>query len=424
MFVLWVQELTEISLNYGTGKVSVEIPDRNYSGTLVVREPEGMRNPQEKILRCLRKPTNSDSLNRLARPGDRVAIVVDDHTRPTPTGIILQPILEELKRAGVRKDNVSIVFACGVHRKVKEREAKKLLGEEIAEDIEWISHDCEAEDMVYIGTTSYGTRVEINPLVAEADLRILTGDICYHFFAGYGGGRKSLLPGVASKEATTKNHSMIVRPKAEIGVLKGNPVHEDMVEGARFADPSFIVNVVQNTKNRITKVFCGELESAFYKGVNFLDSIYRVRSDKADIVVVSAGGYPKDIDLYQAYKAIHNALPVVNEGGIIIFVAECREGGGNSVFREWMEKYSTADQMRKELERNFVMGAHKAYYLARALQKVKIYMVSEMPEKELENIYRITPVGSVEEALEDAFNTVKKDGKIKVVPHGSAILAY
>nr|MDO8079793.1 nickel-dependent lactate racemase [Candidatus Freyarchaeota archaeon] len=415
--------MTKISLNYGTKKIVAEIPDSNYSGMLEVNEPSGMKDPEAGILRCLRKPINCQPLNRMARPGDRVAIVVNDHTRPSPTRIILPPVLEELKGAGIIKDNVNIIFGCGTHRKVKEQEAKNLLGEAIAEEIEWTSHDCEAEDLVYLGTTSRGTRVAINPLVSKADLKILTGDICYHFFAGYGGGRKSILPAVASKDAIIKNHSMITDPKSEIGVLEGNPIHEDMVEGAKFANPNIIVNTVQNTGKEVIGAFCGELEAAFLKGVNLLDRIYRVKSDKADIVIVSAGGYPKDIDLYQAYKAIHNALPIINNHGIIIFVAECREGAGNKVFEEWMKRYATAEQMKKQLEQNFIMGAHKAYYLTKALQKARIYMITEIPSKELEKVYRIIPVKSVEEALEDVFNTMKKGAKIKVIPYGSSVLA-
>ncbi len=414
--------MVEVSLSYGTRKIVAQIPEKNYSGTLEVNEPKGMKNPESEILRCLRLPINCQPLNSMTRPGYSVIIIVSDHTRPVPTRIMLPPILEELKNAGITKDNVNIIFGCGVHRKVKEQEAKNLLGEEIAEEIEWTSHDSEAEDLIHIGTTSRGTRVAINPLVAKADLKILTGDISYHFFAGYGGGRKGILPGVASKDAITKNHSMLTHPKSEIGVLEGNPIHEDMVEGAKFAKPNIIVNAVQNTRKEVAKAFCGDLESAFYEGVKYLDSVYRVKSDKADIVIVSAGGYPKDIDLYQAYKAIHNALPVVNNNGAIIFVAECREGAGNEVFQEWMKKYATAEQMKTQLEEDFIMGAHKAYYLAKALQKAKIYMITEMPPKKLENIYRIIPVKSVEEALEGAFNTIKKDAKIKVIPYGSAIL--
>ncbi|MGQ9721426.1 MAG: nickel-dependent lactate racemase [Candidatus Jordarchaeum sp.] len=414
--------MVKISLNYGTKKMVAEIPEKNYSGTLEVNEPQGVKDPAADILQCLRNPIDYQPLDRLIKNEDNIAIIVDDHTRPAPTKIILPPILEELKRSGISKNNVNIIFGCGTHRKVKEQEAKNLLGENIAEEIQWTNHDCEAEDLVYLGTTSRGTRVELNPLVVKADLKILTGDICYHFFAGYGGGRKSIMPGVASKETVTKNHCMLTHPKSEIGVLEGNPIHEDMVEGAKLAKPDIIVNVVQNTRKEIIKTFCGDLESAFYEGVRFLDSVYRVKSDKADIVIVSAGGYPKDINLYQAYKAIHNALPVVKNNGAIIFVAECREHTGHEVFQEWMEKYSTAEEMKKQLVENFVMGAHKAYYLAKALQKAKIYMITEIPPKKLEKVYKIIPVKSIEEALEDTFNTMKKDPKIKVIPHGSAIL--
>ncbi|MEM3585748.1 MAG: nickel-dependent lactate racemase, partial [Candidatus Jordarchaeaceae archaeon] len=240
--------MTEISLNYGTKNIVADIPDKNYFGTLQVDEPRGVKDPESVILECLRKPIGCQPLVHIAHPRDKVAIIVNDHTRPSPTRTILPPVLEELKRAGISKNNVSVIFGCGTHRAVKEQEAKNLLGETIAEEIEWTSHNCEDEDLVYIGTTSRGTRVSINPLVAKADLKILTGDICYHFFAGYGGGRKSILPGVASKEAIMKNHSMVTNPKSEIGVLDGNPIHEDMVEAARFAHPSIIVNTVQNTE--------------------------------------------------------------------------------------------------------------------------------------------------------------------------------
>jgi nickel-dependent lactate racemase len=275
--------------------------------------------------------------------------------------------------------------------------------------------------LVYVGTTSkYGTKVYLNRVFAEADLKILTGDVCFHYYAGYGGGRKSVLPGVAGEETIKANHAMLLHPNAKTGVLEGNPVHEDMAEAARMAKVDFILNVVINSKGEVVRAFAGDLEQAFHEGVKLVDEMYRIPVDRrADIVVVSPGGYPADVNLFQAYKGVDSALELVKRGGVIILVAECPEGHGNQVFYDWMVRFKDLRAVEREIRRNFVLGGHKAYYLMKALQKVQIILVSAMPDYYATNIFRLKTARTVNEALNEAFKIVGENAKVWVMPYGN-----
>ncbi|MEM2250157.1 MAG: nickel-dependent lactate racemase, partial [Candidatus Bathyarchaeia archaeon] len=269
----------------------------------------------------------------------------------------------------------------------------------------------------------YGTKVYLNRIFAEADLKILTGDVCFHYYAGYGGGRKSVLPGVAGEETIKANHAMLLHPNARAGVLDGNPVHEDMVEAARMAKVDFILNVVINSKGEVVRAFAGDLEQAFHEGVKLVDEMYRIPVDRrADIVVVSPGGHPFDVNLFQAYKGVDSALEVVKRGGVIILAAECLEGYGNQAFYDWMVKFKDIKAVEREIKRNFVVGGHKAYYLMKALQKAQIILVSAMPDYYATNIFRLKTARTVNEALNEAFKIVGENAKVWIMPYGNLTL--
>jgi lactate racemase len=265
---------------------------------------------------------------------------------------MLIPVLAELNAAGVKDENVTVIFGCGTHRAVKPEEATELLGAEALKRVKTISHCCTDSDLVHIGITkTYGNKVRVNRAFAEADIRILLGDVNYHYYAGYGGGRKSVLPAMSCGETIQYNHAMLVNSNARTGILEGNPIHIDMTEAARLAKVDFIVNVVENKKGEIVKAFAGDVEAAFLEGVKLVDEMYQVTIDRrADIVVVSAGGYPADMNLYQAYKGLDNALDAVKRGGVIILVAECLEGHGNQVFYEWMTRLGDVKSIEKEVK--------------------------------------------------------------------------
>jgi len=416
--------MVDVWLPYGKTEVCARIPTKNYMGNIEPNEKPGVKDSRAEIERALDEPLGTKHISEIAKKGDRAVIVVDDQTRATPSHLIIPPILDELNKAGVNDQDITIIFGCGTHRPAKNEEMKVLIGEETLRRVKAISHDCKAKDLTYLGRTKqHLTKVYVNKLFAEADLRILTGDIELHYYAGYGGGRKSILPAVAGEETIQHNHALILNPKSRTGVLEGNPVHEDMVEAAELAKPNFILNIVTNSKREIVRAFAGDLHRAFYDGVKLVDEMYKVPIEKrADVVIVSPGGYPHDIDLYQAHKGMDNALEAVKRGGVIICVAECPEGHGNQVFYDWMTKFKELKDVETEIKRHFQLGGHKAYYLLRALQRAQIILVSTMPEYYAAGVFKLRTARAINDALRDAFEKTGRDGKVLVMPHGNITL--
>jgi len=411
-------------LPYGKSEVCVRIPAQNFLGSIEPREKPSVSEAQVEVERALKQPIGSKRLVEIAKPESRVAIVVDDVTRPAPSYLIVPPILDELNAAGVKPENVTVVFACGSHRPVTSEEALRLLGETVLNRVKAVSHDWKAQDLVHVGTTSkHGTKVYLNRTFAEADVRILTGDVCLHYFAGYGGGRKSILPGLSGEETIKHNHAMLLDARAKTGVLHENPVSEDMAEAAKMVRVDFALNVVINSKHEIVKAFSGDLEHVFSEGIKLVDEMYRVQVDRrADIVVVSPGGNPADLNLFQAYKAVDNALEAVKRGGVIVLVAELPEGHGNQDFYDWMIKFKDLKALEVEVKRNFVMGGAKAYYYTKALQKAQIILVSSMPDYYAATVFKLKTARAVNDALNQALTIAGKNAKVWTMPHGNYTL--
>jgi nickel-dependent lactate racemase len=416
--------MVDVWLPYGKTDICVRVPTRNFLGSIEPKEKLCVPDAKAEVERALREPIGSRKLSEIVKPEHRVAIVVDDATRPATSDMMVLPLLTELNAAGVKDENVTVIFACGTHRAVKQEEAVMLLGEEVLNRVKTVSHDCKAQDLVYVGSTQkHGTKVYLNRVFAEADVKILTGDVCLHYYAGYGGGRKSVLPGVSGEETIKHNHAMLLDANARTGMLDGNPVHEDMVEAARLAKVDFVLNVVANSRGELVRAFAGDLDQAFMEGVRLVDEMYRATVDRrADIVVVSAGGYPADVNLYQAHKGVDNALEVVKRGGVIVLVAECSEGHGNQVFYDWMVKYGELKAVEREIKRNFVLGGHKAYYLLDALQNHQIILVSSMPDYYASNIFKLKTARAVNDALNEAFNMAGKNARVWTMPYGNFTL--
>ncbi|MCW4029517.1 MAG: nickel-dependent lactate racemase [Candidatus Bathyarchaeota archaeon] len=416
--------MVDVWLPYGKTDVCVRIPARNLLGTIEPAERQGVADPKAEVERALKEPIGTKLLREIAKPESKVAIVVDDATRKSPSQTLILPVLAELGAAGVKDENITVIFGCGTHRAAKPEEAKELLGEEVLKRVKAISHDCRAPDLVNIGTTkTQGNKVLVNRVFAEADVRVLLGDVNLHYYAGYGGGRKSVLPAVAGEETIKVNHALMVNSNAFTGNLQDNPVHIDMMEAARLAKVDFILNVVENKKGEIVKAFAGDLEAAFMEGVKLVDELYRVTVDRrADIVVLSAGGYPADINLYQALKSVENVLDVVKRNGVIILVAECTEGVGNQVFYDWMTRLSDIKSAEREVRRNFVMGGHKVYYLLRALQNHPIILVSSMPDYYATSIFKLKTARAVNDALNEALKLAGSASRVWAMPQGNYTL--
>lgn len=417
--------MVDVWLPYGKTDVCVRVPARNLIGSIEPKLQPGCPDAKAEIERALKDPIPKGTrrLSEIALPESKVAIVVDDATRHTPTQIMMIPILDELNLAGTKDENISVIFGCGTHRAVKPEEAQMILGEEACKRVKSISHDCKAQDLVFVGTTKQSNKVFLNRIFAQADVRVLLGDVGIHYYAGYGGGPKSVLPAVAGEETIKFNHGLMLSASARSGVLEGNPVHEDMTDAAKLAKVDFIVNVVTNSKNEIVTAFAGELGPAFSAGVKLVDEMFRVTVDRrAEIVVTSSGGNPSDINLYQAYKAIDSALEVVKRGGVIILVAECPEGHGNQGFYDWMMRFPDLKTVEREIKRNFVLGGHKAYFLLKALQNHQIILVSSLPDYYATNIFKLKTARAVNDALNDAFNIAGKAARVWTIPLGNYTL--
>ncbi len=416
--------MVDVWLPYGKTDVCVRVPARNLLGTIEPKDKQGAPDAKAEVERALSEPIGTKRLSEIAKPESKVAIVVDDATRDAPSEVMLLPVLAELNSAGVKDENITVIFGCGTHRAVKPEEATELLGAEALKRVKTISHCCSDTDLVYIGTTkTHGNKIHVNRVFAEADVKVLLGDVNFHYYAGYGGGRKSVLPAVCGAETIQHNHALLLSASARTGNLEANPVHVDMTEAARLAKVDFIVNIVENKKGEIVKAFAGDLEAAFMEGVKLVDEMYRVTIDRrADIIVVSAGGHPADMNLYQAYKGLDNALDAVKRGGVIILVAECLDGHGHQVFYEWMTRLGDIKNVEREIKRNFVMGGHKAYYLLKALQNHQIILVSSMPDFYATSIFKLKTARAVNDALNEALKLAGSASRVWAMPQGSHTL--
>jgi lactate racemase len=416
--------MVDVWLPYGRTDVCVRIPARNFLGSINPKDLPAATDALAEIERSLANPIGSEKLTKVAKPDSKIAIVVDDATRHAPTEIMLPPVLRELNSAGVKDENVTVIFGCGTHRPVTDEEAHRLLGEEACKRVKTVSHDCRALDLVHVGNTkTHGNKIHLNRVFTEADIKLLLGDVGFHYYAGYGGGRKSVLPAVAGEESIKHNHAMLLNPNARTGILWDNPVHVDMTEAARMAKVNFIVNTISNSKGEIVKAFAGDLEQAFEEAVKAVDEMYRVQVDRrADIVVASPGGYPADMNFFQAYKALDNALAIVKRGGVIVLVAECAEGHGNQVFYDWMQRLGDLKTVEREIKRNFVLGGHKAYYLLKALQNHTVILVSSLPDYYAANIFKVKTARAVNDALTEALKTAGSAAKVWAMPYGNYML--
>lgn len=411
----------KISLKYGEKQVDVQVPD--HAETLLPRtELPAVSDPFEEIRKVLSEPIRSPTITEMVlqmRP-KKISILVSDLTRPSPSHIIVPPILEELTRAGVKPEQIQIIFGLGFHRKMTEEEMKKAVGKEVFEKYACLNHDI--YDCVYLGETSRGTPVEVFKPVVESDLIIATGNLELHWFVGYSGGNKALLPGVCSKTSIEKNHSLMLSEHAVAGNIDTNPVRLDIEEAGSIANVGFIVNVVLNSKKEIVKAVAGHPIYAHREGVKYIDQMYKLPiKRKYDIVVASCGGFPKDINLYQAQKGLDNAFHAVKEGGTIVLVAECREGFGERTFEEWMRKAKSPDEPLQWIRSNFVLGGHKAVGFCKVLKKAEIFLCSSMNEETVKDVF-MKPFNDVQQALNEALQKHGKSADILIMPFANSTL--
>ena len=411
----------QIALPFGTDSIAVSI----HGDLIVPRQISPLADEVAAVQQAIDRPIGSLTLDKIVKPGERVAIVVNDITRLTRAELLLPPLLATLNQAGIPDRDIFIVFALGIHRPQTPAEQRQIVGETVAARIRMFDHICTDDaSLVMIGVTSFGNVVEINREVWEADRIILTGEIIYHLIAGYSGGRKSLVPGVAGFRTTTFNHRMIFDPRSRPGVLDGNPAHEDLLEGCRMADPDFILNVVLTPEGQLARVVAGHYDLAHREGCRAVDSISRCDvAEPYDLIVASAGGFPLDIDLRQAHKGLENACMALRPGGSILFFAECPNGAGIQSFKDFVYRYDDEFEMRKALEKDFVVGGHKAFWIARLGRLYDVHLVSTCDAEFVARChFQHVPVEQHAVALQKLLAKHGRQARVGVIPYAGFTL--
>ena len=410
----------DVQLGFAKEKINLSLEDKDVLGVLTPNRVSVDLVGEEEVRRSLSEPIGSEKLSLLAKGKHDVVIVTSDITRPCPSYKILPAVLDELSAAGVKDSEITVVFALGSHRGHTEEEKRHLVGDAVFDRVACI--DANASDCAHLGKTKRGTPVDVFRKVAEADFRICLGNIEFHYFAGYSGGYKAIMPGVSTRDAIQSNHSLMVQPGAYAGLLEGNPLREDIEDAGRICGVDFIVNVVLNEKKEIIRSVAGDVVKAHRVGCAFLDTLYKIEIErKADIVLVSAGGFPKDLNMYQAQKALDNAKHAVRDGGVIVWVASCSEGFGEKHFEEWMTGHEKSSDMIPHIRQNFILGGHKAAAIALVLEKASVILVSDLDDETVKKSH-LTPAHSVDEALLIARQKVGQDAKLIVMPFGGSTL--
>ncbi|MBS5843270.1 MAG: nickel-dependent lactate racemase [Clostridiales bacterium] len=405
---------------FGTEKQQIEIPEKNLYRELLANDNIAFSPEDADIRYSLEHPVNSKRLKDIIKPGEKIAIITSDITRPMPTYKVMPELLAELQAGGADFKDITLVFALGSHRKQTEEEKKKLAGEFAYQRINTV--DSDPDDCIHMGVTANGTPVDITRVVAEADRRIALGNIEFHYFAGYSGGVKAIMPGVSTPAAIQSNHKLMIRPESCAGRLEGNPVREDIEEAGRICPVDFILNVVLDEHKNIVKVVSGDPVAAHREGARFLDRLYTKEIEKqADIVIVSQGGAPKDLNLYQTQKALENSKHAVKDGGIIILIGSCGEGYGERTFEDWMLHSESPEDLVSKIRKKFILGGHKAAAIGMVLQRADIYLVSHMDPTLVEKSF-MKPYLSAQQAFDDALAKIGPNAKVITMPYGGSVL--
>jgi len=415
-----------MKLKYGKKEVRLPIQDKNIIKILNLKKQKILLNPENRLKVLLKKPINSPCLKDLIiqKKAKKILIIVNDITRPTPYEVILPPLLDELHQIGIKKENIIFIIATGIHRSNSPEEIKEMFGENIFSAYKFINHDCDDPHLKDLSKLKSGNELWVDPIISDTDFIITTGVIVPHYFAGFSGGRKSILPGICGRKTIEANHAKMVYSDSRAGNLKGNPVHEEMQEAAEKVGVDFNINVVTDENQKIVEIVAGELLTSWQQGVEICKKIYLCPiEEKAEVVIASAGGYPKDINVYQAQKALNNACQAIKPGGTIILLAECLEGYGEATFEKWIEEANSPDDIINRLKNKFVLGGHKAYSIAKLVKEVKVILISSLPSNKVRKLFFI-PMENILQALDYVKDKYGDDFQAYILPSGNTVLPF
>ena len=424
-----------IPLPYGKDSIELSLQQHH---VLEVLKPDkkkhknSLLSENEIVRKALENPFGSPRLKKMLKPEETVCIIISDITRAWQRMHVFLPVLiRELSDSGIPDHQITFICATGSHRNITDEEAKILLGEELFHRFKFYNHDChDADNLKYLGTTSFGTKVMVNRMALAHDHLIITGGIVFHDLAGWGGGKKSILPGICGYDTIMSNHSLSLGDQpgdgihecVRCGTIEGNRLNEDMEEAAEMVNPSFMLNVIVNSEGRIGSAVTGNYQLAFEEGKKLLDQTDRISIDVlADMAVVSAGGYPKDINLYQSTKALSSAKEAVKKGKVILLLCQCPEGVGHPEVKNLLEAFDTHMEREGEMRRAFTVSKFAGFLVSQIAEDYQVYCVTELEPVLLEKL-GINVYQNVEDALEAITKEHGKNLNTYVIPSGSNVL--
>lgn len=420
----------KFEIPYFKEHLELNLPKERVKAVLESKAHKYVAKYSEEVLikNALEKPLNSPQLKVLSKVANKILIITSDHTRPVPSSITLPILLEEI-RTGNPDAQIKILIATGCHRLTTYEEMVQKFGNGIVENEELINHDSrDTENMVFKGVMPSGGELWLNSLVDWAELIISEGFIEPHFFAGFSGGRKSILPGIAAEKTVLANHCsrFIASSDARTGKLENNPIHKDMLFAAGASKLRFILNVVLDGEKKIIKAFAGDPSTSHMEGCSFVDKLGRVQSVKADIVITSNGGYPLDQNIYQAVKGMTAAEACVNEGGVIIMVAACNDGHGGEAFYRWFTEATSAEEIASQIalipQDQTTADQWEAQILARILLKCTVILVTDMCKPQIIKNMKMLHADSLSSALVMAEERIGKQAQVVIIPDGVSMI--
>lgn len=418
------------SIPYYTSALELHVDEKNLKAELNSRTDsyDAGKGEAELVREALANPISTPRLCELAKGKNRIVLVTSDHTRAVPSKLTLPLLLEEIRRGNPEAD-ITILIATGLHRATTEEEQRRMFGDAIVDNEKIVVNQAFVdEDFEKVCDLPSGAELWVNKVALHCDLLVTEGFIEPHFFAGFSGGRKSILPGICNAATVNENHSYkaISSPYSTTGVLEHNPIHEDMVCAARAVNVQFIMNVALNAEKKVIAAFAGDLEQAHEKGVTFVRSLAQCPSVEGDIVITSNGGYPLDQNLYQSPKAVATAEACCREGGVIIMCASCCDGMGGTHFEKLIVK-GTVDEIDAYLSKippkETIPEQWCAQIFARILKKHKVILVTTYLDHELVRKANMIPASTPDDALEMAYEIMGRDAEVVVIPDGVAVLA-
>lgn len=423
------------ALKYGNSEFKVTLADEHIKQVLEANPVKlAPGTPRELIEDALNHPIGSDRIENIVKPGEKVCVIISDSTRSWQNpGLILEILLGRLGTAGIKDEDIVIISARGSHREQTAEELRYLVTDKIYNRIKVVDHNClDESNLTYMGTTSRGTPVKLNSIAVNSDRVILVGAALHHFLGGFSGGRKSIIPGIASRDTIQANHSLSLNqgigsgcnPLVKSGRLEDNPLHLDMLEGALMLNPCFIINIVVDDNYKTLKAFAGDMVKAHAQACSLVDRMNTVDIDRLyPVVIASAGGYPKDMNVYQPMKTLCHLLECTEPGGMMIMLSQCREGFGSIETEKQITGYSNMLEREKALRESYSIGAHTGYLYADTAEKYTFILVTDLDAANFSKT-KIHIVHTLDEALD--LTATLRGGRLNddvcLMPNGSVTL--